>query len=352
MRLVPGGTGATRSSGVIRRSGLAAIVASSALLLASCHMPGTSSGQAAAKGQLTVAVVAGPDTAPLQVALRQGLFTQQGLQVTVHTYPTLKQAYLSLTSGKAAIVAGDYADLFYQVAHGMGPRLRLVADGYDATPDTMEVLTLPPGTKIPGKPPAHITSPQQLVGQAVATPFAQLAPNSKTHPYNIETLATESVLQGDGVSPSSVHWLQMSPGRMIRALRVGTVQAIVVPEPYVLQAETALGAVELLDSFSGVTASLPMSGYFTTLTYAKQHATALRAFRSGLARAQQAAAQRGAVQTVLAGQPGMNANFASLVDLGQYPTFLSVGQVQRVADLMYDSGMVTSTISVRNLVFR
>jgi len=40
---------------------------------------------------------------------------------------------------------------------------------------------------------------------------------------------------------------------------------------------------------------------------------------------------------------------ARLVTLGQYPTFLNVGQVQRVANLMYDSGMVPSLISVRSM---
>jgi NitT/TauT family transport system substrate-binding protein len=352
MRLVPGGTGANRGSGLIRRSGIAAVLASSALLLASCHMPGSSAGGASAKGQLTVAVVAGPGTAPLQVGLQQGLFAQQGVHVTVRRYGTLKQAFKALASGQAAILGGDYADMFYQIAHGMGPRLRLVADGYDATTSTMEVLTLPPNSLVNGKPAPPITSPQDLVGKTVATPENQLAPFEETHPYSVETLATESVLQGEGVSPSSVIWRAMPASQMVHALRVGSVSAIVAPEPYILTAETKLGAVELLDSCSGVTANLPLSGYFTTLDYAKRHATALRAFRTGLAAAQQASAQRGVVQPVLQSQPDMNAQLASLVDLGQYPTFLSVGQVQRVADLMVDSGMVANTILVRNLVFR
>jgi hypothetical protein len=48
----------------------------------------------------------------------------------------------------------------------------------------------------------------------------------------------------------------------------------------------------------------------------------------------------------------MTAQQADLVTVGQYPTFLSVGQVQRVADLMYGTGMITNTISVRPLLFR
>ena len=43
---------------------------------------------------------------------------------------------------------------------------------------------------------------------------------------------------------------------------------------------------------------------------------------------------------------------SSLVTIGQYPTFLSVGQVQRVADLMYGTGMINTTLSVRNMLLR
>ena len=58
------------------------------------------------------------------------------------------------------------------------------------------------------------------------------------------------------------------------------------------------------------------------------------------------------MRSVLRTLPGMSAREADLVTVGQYPTFLSVGQVQRVADLMYGTGMITTTISVRNLLFR
>ena len=45
----------------------------------------------------------------------------------------------------------------------------------------------------------------------------------------------------------------------------------------------------------------------------------------------------------------MSARNAALVTLGTYPTSLNVGQVQRVATLMYDSGMIRNPISVRTL---
>ncbi len=207
----------------------------------------------------------------------------------------------------------------------------------------MEVLTLPGSA---------IKAPQDLEGQAVATPPRELAPFSANAPYNSETLATEAVLQSDGVSPPSVQWKAMAPSSMISALRDHTVSAIVTTQPYILQAETELGAVELLDACSGATASLPLSGYFAAAGFVAGDAAALHDFRSALNAATASTAQLGTVRTVLRTLPGMSSREAALVTIGQYPTFLSVGQVQRVADLMYGTGMITTTISVGKLVFR
>jgi NitT/TauT family transport system substrate-binding protein len=207
----------------------------------------------------------------------------------------------------------------------------------------MEVLTLPGSA---------VRVPQDLQGTKVATPPRELAPFSTSAPYNIETLATESTLQSDGVSPSSVVWDAMAPSSMITALRDHTVSAIVATEPYILQAETQLGAVELLDACSGVTAGLPLSGYFATAGFASGHAAALRTFRAALDEAKASAGQPGTAQSVLRTLPDMSAEDASLVTIGQYPTFLSVGQVQRVADLMYGTGMISTAISVKDLLLR
>ncbi len=331
-----------------RRAGMTLASAWLVLFATGCHVPGmgTSSGQDASQAQgggqqITVAVVPGFENAPLQVGVKDGLFAQHGLTVTVQTYQTLQQAYGALNSGQAEVVSGDYSGLLYMQAHARRAQLRLIADGYDATPGLIEVLTLPGSS---------VRIPQDLQGKAVATPVRELAPFSASAPYNIETLATESALQNDGVSPSSVVWDTMAPPSMISALRDHTVSAIVATEPYILQAETQLGAIELLDACSGVTAGLPLSGYFTTASYARGNTTAMRAFRAALDEAKASAAQPGTVQSVLRTLPEMSSREASLVTIGQYPTFLSVGQVQRVADLMYGTGMIRTTLSVRNLL--
>jgi NitT/TauT family transport system substrate-binding protein len=342
MRLVQAWTRGGRAH-LGRWSRTAVVFASLALLATGCHVPGTQAGQAAGSQQITVAVVPGFANAPLQVAVEDSLFAQRHLDVTVQTYQSLQQAYAALTSGQADVVSGDYAGLLYAQAHDPRAQLRLIADGYDATPGVMEVLTLPGSA---------ITTPGDLQGKTVATPPRELAPFSADAPYNVETLTAEAVLQSDSVSPSSVLWTAMPPGDMVTALRDHQVSAIVATQPYILQAETELGAVELFDVCSGVTADLPLSGYFTSAAFSRGHAAALRGFRSALNAAKASTAQLGTVRSALETLPGMSAREAALVTIGQYPTFLSVGQVQRVADLMYGTGMITNTISVGKLVFR
>jgi ABC-type nitrate/sulfonate/bicarbonate transport system substrate-binding protein len=307
-----------------------------AVLVAGCHVPGTGGGGAVTgSGSITVAVVPGIDNAPLSVAEQDRLFQQHGLNVTVKNYPTLNAAYQALSSGQAQIAAGDYTDFIYEEA--AGHPLQLIADGYDATTNSLAILTLP-GSKV--------TTAVQLQSGTVAAPLAQIAPYSNAVPYDIETLAAEEVLQNDGVSPSSINWKPMSGQQMITALRNHSVTAILASEPYILEAQEQLGAVELVDASTGVTSGLPMSGYFSLVSYAKANSTNVQAFQAALDQAQADCAQRGTVQAVLPGLTGMTENQAALVTLGTYPASVNTGQVQRVAELMYDSGMISSLVNM------
>lgn len=310
-----------------------------AVLASGCSGPGA--GASGNGGRITVAAVPGIDTAPLRIAVQDGLFREHDLDVTVKDYPSLDAEFQALASGQAQIAAGDYTDFFYEQAADR-VSLRLIADGYDAASNSVAILTLPG---------SGITTPRQLQGQSggVATPPAQLAPYSAAVPYSIQTLAAEEVLQNDGVSPSSVNWTQLQPQNMIEALRSGQVKAILTTEPYILEAEKQLGAVEVVNASVGVTSGLPMSGYFSLASYAHQNASAVQAFQSALDQAQSDCAQRGPVQAVLSDLTGMSAGDASLITLGTYPASLNVSQVQRVATLMYDSGMISNPVSVSAL---
>lgn len=343
MRLVHVDARPSRFITLIRRFRPTAALLSAGLMLAGCGVLGGASGAEVSGGgqTLTVAAVPGVDDAPLYVARKEGLFQQHGLKVTIRNYQTVKQEIAALNQGQADIAAGDYANFFYAASHGKLQDLRLIADGYDAAPSVVEVLTRA------GSP---ISSPQQLAGKTIATPEPQAIPLSSTTPYSLEMMATEAVLRNDGISASSITWVPMPEQQMVGALKNRKVDAILVTEPYILQAQTQLGAVPVLDSCSGVTAALPLLGYFGLDAYTGKHTQAVQAFKAAMARAQTAAALRGPVQTTLVSSMDMTKQDAALLTLGDYPTFLNTSQVQRVADLMYDAGMINSPLAVRALL--
>ncbi len=331
----------------VRASRLVLVAISAALAVSGCHVPGTSASGSgnSGTGQLTVGIVPGIDNSPLHVGMREKLFRDQGLNVVVKTYPSLGPEFQALKNGSVDVAAGDYADFFYEEATGKAS-LHLIADAYDAQPNVMAVLALPS---------SGITSPQGLEHKVVATPEPQLIPpsggsyTSDVVPYSMETLATESVLESDGVTPTSVRWKPTPAQDMIKELSSGKVNAILATEPYIIAAESQLGAVEAVDSCSGLTANLPLSGYFSLASYADAHHAQLQQFRAALASVQADATTGGPLQAVLPGFAGMSTQEAALVTMGSFPTSLSVGQVQRVADLMYDSGLISNSLNVGKL---
>lgn len=335
--LVRGGRAARRDAGRVAAA-LAVI-----LLAAGCHGPGTGSAGPGAAGlaQLTVAASPGVANVPLYLAAREGLFSKAGLRVSIRTYDSAAAELKALRAGTADIASADYADYFF--AQSIDPNLLILADGYDAAPNTMAVLALPG---------SGITKPQDLMGKTIGTPEPQEFPFSPSVPYSLDTMATQSVLLGDGVQPTQVKWKALPAQNLVGALRDHQVDAILVTEPYLFQAESQLGAAVVLDALSGSTAGIPLNGYFTTRSASRAKASALRTFRSVLLQAQAQAASGRSVRSVLARYPQMNAQTAAMLTLGVYPTSMNVPGLQQVANLMYNFGMISQPASAWSMVYR
>lgn len=312
------------------------------LLVAGCSAAGTGA-SASAEGltTLTVAAVPGIDDAPLYIAAGDGQFAAEGLRVRIRDYGSASSEIMALKTGRADVAAGDYADFLYAQYHQRG--MLIVAESYDAASDVMGVLVLPG---------SGITTPKRLVGKIIGTPEPQEIPYSATIPYSLETLATQSVLQDDGVDPASVRWKPMPTPDLIRALSSHQVAAILVAEPYIFRAESEIGASELVDSVSGTTANLPLSGYFASTSFARGHANALDAFRAALQKVQPVANKGAAVRAAITRSVGMNAQTAALVTIGEYQTSPDVSGLQRVADLLVDFGVIATPLHIQNMIFR
>ena len=341
-----------RCGGAVNRPGRRAAGATAAavglLLVAGCQLPGSSSSAEGPTGSGTVTIAAPYEVAdaPLFIGINDGLFRQAGLTVRVISEPSVNAEVAALRSGQADIAFGDYADMFYAQQQQAKLHLNIVANGYDAAPNVMEVLALPG---------SHITSPAALKGKIIGTSEPQELLLSKTKPYSLDTIATWSVLSSGNVDPTTIHWQPMQTSQLIGALQTGRVNAILATEPTIYQAESNLGAIPVLDSCTGATANLPLAGYFSDAAYAKGHAANLAAFRASLLKAQSSGSMSAPLQNALTKYDHLNVQQASLVTLGTYPTSLQEPDLQRIANLMFtfntEPSGTTGTLSVSSMIF-
>jgi NitT/TauT family transport system substrate-binding protein len=336
------------SGGLQRRSRIAGAtgIVAGLVLVAGCHVPGTSSSAAApaVSGTLTVAATPGMEDAPLFIGLQNGLFKAAGLNIVVHTYRTVAASLAQLRKGTDDIQFGSYTDMFYAQQQKSSPHLTVVADGYDCAPNAIAILTLP-GSKI--------NSAAALAGKTIGTALPDMLPatrNGSPLPFSPETTAAWAALQSNNVSPQSVHWLPTPADALVNTLHLGGVQAIAVSEPTIYQAEQQYGAVPVLDVCSGGNAGLPLDGYFSTHAYAQSHQADLAAFRSALSKAQAVAGTSLPVQTVLEQVAQFDAQTAAMVTTGTYPTALEPSNLQRVADQMFSFGSLTTPLQVSKLL--
>jgi len=323
--------------------------------VAGCRVPGMSGGTSAPQvsGTINVGAAPGVGVVPLYLALQSGAFRHTGLTVHVVTYSSISSELQDLQAGKIQVAYGDYANMFYAQAHALaaggksGLNMVIVADGYDAAPNTMEVLTLPN---------SGIVTPKNLQGKTIGTTEPQMMSMSNAgQPYSLETVATQSVLTNDNVTLARVHWRPVGSSALLGALANHQVNAILATEPTIFQAESQLGAVPVVDSATGATANLPLDGYFALRSFASKNSAQLNAFRSALETGQSAASQQAPVRAALEHSVGLAMSDASLVTLGIYPTSMNASDLQRVVSLMFFFNAIPSVngsqLSVQSMIY-
>jgi len=320
------------------RAGRLALMVVTALslltLTVACGNSGSSSsGGSGATATTSIVVGALPviDTAGLQVALKEGFFTQAGLNVTVKSVAQSTAAIPDLLHGSIDVIGGgNYVSFLEADAHGTFP-VEILAPAIDCTADTYGVVAMPS---------SGITTPADLAGKTIAVNLTQ----------NIQTLTTNSVLAADGVNASSLHYVQIPFPDMVAALQANRVDAISAVEPF-LSAALAAGGKLVTSTCGGAMAGFPLSGYVTTRSWAQQHAAAARAFQQAVEKGNAYAdAHPSMVRALLPSYTSITATAAASMPLGSYPDTLTAAPMQRVATLMHGGGLATPT-DVTSLLF-
>jgi NitT/TauT family transport system substrate-binding protein len=316
------------------RQALAAAGGLALLLAAGC---GSGGGGTAVSGTITIAAAPGVQDAPLYLAQQRGLLAHAGLHVVIRTFgdgSTAAQLH-AVEQGQAQIAASDFGNIFArQAAQTTKQGLRILADGYDAGSGTAEILV---------RPNSAITSPAGLQYTRIGVPSDTTISHVPSGlPKSLVAVAAAQSIKNYMLSQAlTLHWAPMSPEQEVRQLKSGQLQAALLTQPYVYQAESGFGAVELMDVFSGETANLPLLGYVSQKSWASSNPAAVADFQSAITRAQADAAAVGPIQQTLHSAEGLSAAVADMVAVGSYPTATSGNELERVVRLMSNVGLVS-----------
>jgi NitT/TauT family transport system substrate-binding protein len=338
MRLDPAGFPLPTRSGRARASRCLLVAASGLAIVAAagCSSSGGPGGEVS--GTITIAALANVNDAPIYLAQKEGLFAAEGLShVKIKTYPTPTAELAAIQNASADIAASDYGSIFS--AESASADLKILADGYDATQGSLEVLTLP---NSPIKAPADLANPA-IPNVKVGMPDEDVLPTllQEGHPPSLEAAAATEVLSNFVANAAlNVDWVPMPEAQEVAALEHHQVQAILVSEPYIYEAESEAGAVELFDACSGATAGLPLSGYVATAAWARQNSAAVADFRAALAKAQSDAAMTGEIQKMLPSSTGMTVEAADMITVGTYPTSTNANALTTTFNLLSGYGML------------
>ncbi|MGH3150165.1 MAG: ABC transporter substrate-binding protein, partial [Streptosporangiaceae bacterium] len=333
-----------------RRVRAAALLVTAAIGVFAAGCSGGGSAAAAPQVEqpdLNVAVVPALDSAGFFIALYDGLFKAQGLNVhfeaATSSETVIDQQALS-TAGSAdalQITGGNYVSYIQAQQNwdaGQRPsasgsvvaaNLDIFAEGSVMEAGAQAIYTMP-------------NSPIKTLSDLAGKTIAINAPN------NILYLLAASVLAEHGISPKQVHFVTNIPfPGMAAALKARKIDAAVLPEPFASAAEQTDGAVVLADLNQGATTSFPIQGYAVTKQWAQTHPKTLAAFYKALEQGEEIAdSNRAQVERAMEDLPmnpiplGVSQQTAAVMALDNYPFSTGpVGSVdkvrlQRVVDVM------------------
>ncbi|UMP05687.1 ABC transporter substrate-binding protein [Amycolatopsis sp. EV170708-02-1] len=280
--------------------------------------------------ELRIGVGSPIDTAPLRIAVADGRFTAAGLSVTLVEVPA-DQAIGKLSAGEVDLAFASDVSIFRAAAAGTA--LQLQGEAYTAGRNTMALVTLP--------------------GSDYTEPTLKKSPKIAVNMLDdVGVLAARSVLGTAGVDVNRIQFKQNPFDRMPQALQAGEADAAWMVEPYITRAEKELGASILADGARGATLDFPMSSYVSMGAFGQANARTLAVFRKVLGEAQVRAADTAVVRDALPSFSDIDRTTASLISLGTYPVSLNGIRLQRVADLMHNSGILGARLDVQSMVAR
>ena len=296
---------------------------------------------------LNVGVVPAMDSAGFFVAMNEGLFAKEGLTINYTPATSSETAISQQLAGKLQVSAGNYVS--YIAAAAKGDPLEVVSEGSEMLQGAQTIFVMPK---------SHITSLAQLKGKLVGV----------NAPKNIDYLLDVSVLKENGINPKTVDFPTAKDKAsaayggaipfpsMASDLASGELAAATLPEPFASLAEQDFGAIPLTDLNQGATTDFPIEGYVVTKAWAAKNPNTLQRFLAALSAGQEIAdTNRAEVEKAFedlksAPDGQVPPAIAAVMALDTYPIGVDQTRLQRVANVMFQFGLLSTPYNVSKLL--
>ncbi len=260
------------------RYGAAVVAAIAALSLTACAGGGGTAPEPSASAEdvisLTIAVLPIGATAPVQIAIAEGIFEKHGLNVEVSQGTTGSAIVPSVLNGAVDIGYGNLISTIQANSQGL-PIVSIASS--DASAVSAELDT----NWIMVRSDSGIKTVDDLAGKTVAVN----ALNGLVHLFTAETI---DELGGDS---SSVQFTEIPFPDMLAALEGNRVDAISTTEPFrtigVQNPDNV--AIAPVTTIGGTRLGLTFDTYFTSEDFLKNNEEAVKRFREAIYEAQQLA---------------------------------------------------------------
>jgi NitT/TauT family transport system substrate-binding protein len=317
----------------IRRLGAGLAAAALAVAVAACSSSSSgsttaSSGSAPEMTNIKVGILSATDGATLIMAIKNGYFKRQGLNVSYTIMPSTNSSTALLQSHQIQFAIMNYVGMFQQEKAFPSLNLRIVADNDQTSPGLFEFMV---------SKNSKITSLADLKGKTLSVPskgvfsFPQLSLDILGKPY--------------GINAGSVTEVGLPFSSAPAALASGKVDVAFTTEPFITIMEQTTGAKVLVDMLSGPLAGFPVTAWGTTAYYTQHDPKTVAAFARAMQESLRVAASNPqAVRQALPEYiPTLKASLANVIVLPTFNTSLSLARMQRVADAMEAQGQLSAS---------
>jgi len=213
--------------------------------------------------ELLVGITPVADQASVFIAIDQGFFEDEGLEVTAQPAQGGAAAVPAMIAGDMQAAFATYPSFLLAQSGGVG--INIVAEGVRGNEESNGVYV---------KADSGINSIEDLEGKKVAVNTLK----------NTGELTIKVLMEEAGMDVSKVEFLELPFPDMVPTLQSGGVDAVWLVEPFQTAANEA-GAKKLFANFSGPTAGVPLSGLGMTAEFVKANPNTTAAFIRALEKA-------------------------------------------------------------------